>query len=71
MTPEDLREEINIQLELMETSVNELISLLEDLGDREPTMREKAAAAAFLTEFYSGIENIVKRISYYHGVPLH
>jgi hypothetical protein len=37
---------------------------------REPTVREKTAAAAFLAQFYSGIENILKRISRYHNVPL-
>lgn len=36
----------------------------------KPTVREKTAAAAFLAQFYTGIENILKRISRYHGVPL-
>jgi len=37
--------------------------LRRDLGDREPAIREKTAAGTFLAEFYSGIENILKRIS--------
>ena len=70
MKPEDLKEEISIELENMETVVNEVVALRNDLGPRAPTVREKTAGAAFLSEFYNGIENILKRISYFYGVPL-
>jgi len=70
MTVSQLREEIDIELEAMELIVKELVSLGQDLESREPTVREKTAAAAFLSQFYNGIENILKRISYYHDVPL-
>ena len=33
-------------------------------------MREQTAAAAFLAQFYNGVENILKRLSHYHNVPL-
>ena len=65
-----LREEIAIELEAMTQVVGELLALQQDVADREPTVREKTAAAAFLAQFYNGIENILKRISYYHDVPL-
>jgi hypothetical protein len=66
-----LREEISIELEMMETVVAEAVSLLRDSADvQEPTVREKTAAAAFLAQFYGGIENILKRIHRYHGIPL-
>jgi hypothetical protein len=32
--------------------------------------REQTAAAAFLAQFYSGLENILKRIAHYHKIPL-
>lgn len=61
MTAADLREEI---------AVNELLAIQQDITGRAPTVREKTAAAVFLAQFYTGIENILKRISYYRGVPL-
>jgi hypothetical protein len=70
MTLSELREEISIELEMMEDIVAEAVSLLNDVADKEPTVREKTAAAAFLAQFYGGIENILKRIHRYHGVPL-
>jgi hypothetical protein len=70
VSPADLREEITVELEAMEITVNELLALQQDVADREPTIRENTAAAAFLAQFYNGLENILKRISHFHGVPL-
>jgi hypothetical protein len=70
MTSDELREEVGIELGLIETSVNEALSLFHDLADKEPTVREKTAAAAFIAQFYGGIENILKRIHRFHGVPM-
>lgn len=69
MTAAELYEEISIELDLIETSVNEAISLRNDLAGQEPSIREKTAAAAFLAQFYGGIENIMKRIHRYYGIP--
>lgn len=70
MTAEELREEVGIELELLENIVGELASLRSDLGTREPSVREKTAAAAFMAQFYGGVENILKRISRFCGVPV-
>jgi hypothetical protein len=67
---EALKEEIAIQLKMMERTVREIESLQADIGSGEPTTREIAAAAAFLSDFYTGVENILKRISRCSGVPL-
>ncbi|MEW6607670.1 MAG: hypothetical protein AB1414_09505 [bacterium] len=40
------------------------------MSKREPTVREKTAAGAFLAQFYGGIENILKRISHFYSIPL-
>ncbi len=62
MTSEELREEIAIELENIETVLRELSILHED-ARREVSVREKTVAAAFLAQFYSGIENhCVKRV---------
>jgi hypothetical protein len=70
MTLAELCEEISIELEMMGCTVHEVVSLLNDLADREPTVREKTAAAAFLAQFYGGIENILKRFHRFHGIPM-
>jgi hypothetical protein len=70
MTAKELREEINIELELIEAILAELVALSKDVSSREPTVREKTAAAAFMSQFYGGVENILKRISHYYSVPL-
>jgi hypothetical protein len=70
MTLDDLREEISIELESMGKIVNESLLLLNDLAGTKPTIREKTAAAAFLAQFYGGVENILKRIHRYHGIPM-
>jgi len=70
MTTEELREEISIELDSMEATVNEALSLYHDLANNEPTIREKTAAAAFIAQFYGGIENILKRIHRYYAVPM-
>jgi hypothetical protein len=68
--PAELREEVTVELEALEAIVNELLALHHDLAGREPTVREKTAAAAFLAQFYNGIENILKRINSYYEIAL-
>lgn len=70
MKPEELRKEIDIELELLESTLTELAALRNDVDEREPTVREKTAAGAFLAQFYEGIENILKRVCHFHGVPI-
>ena len=70
MTPDELREAIEIELDAIQVTVNELIALQRDVLHREPTVREQTAAAAFLAQFYNGVESILKRICLYHDVPL-
>ena len=70
MTFEELEEEVAFELEAIESTVTELLSLQGDVADREPTVREKTAAAAFLAQFYNGVENILKRLSRYHNIAI-
>jgi len=70
VTHDELREEIEIELESMAKMVREVVQLYRDVGDETPAMREKTAAGAFLAHFYNGVENILKRISRFYAVPL-
>ena len=70
MTAQELHKEISIELELIETTLKELSQLKNDIADREPTVREKTAAAAFMAQFYGGVENILKRISHFSNISL-
>jgi len=70
MTITELREEIAIELDAMQTVVTELEQLNQDVAERLPTLREKTAAGAFLAQFYTGVENILKRICAFYGVPV-
>jgi hypothetical protein len=70
VTAEELLEEFRIELELLDATVQEVKALAHDVADREPTVRERTAAGAFLAQFYTGVENILKRIIRYHDNPL-
>jgi hypothetical protein len=65
-----LHEEIALQIGFLEATIRELVLLRRELADREPTVREIAAASAFLADFYGGVENILKRISFHRGVSM-
>jgi hypothetical protein len=70
MKREDLQEEIGIEIENIHITIQELNAIYRDVGEKAPSVRDKTAAAAFLAQFYNGIENILKRISRFHGIPL-
>jgi hypothetical protein len=70
MNAAELRAEADIEFEHLDRVVEELVSLRRDVGDREPTLRELVAGGAFLTQFYNGVENLLKRISKHERVPL-
>ena len=62
MTRDRLREEIDIELENLTRCVNAVEELQRIATTREVTMYERAGAALILSQYYNGIENILKRI---------
>ena len=70
MNASDLREQIEIELGRMAATLAEISSLQDDLRDRVPSHREKAAAGAFLSQLYGGLENILVRVCKCCGVAI-
>jgi len=70
MSPEELAHDVRAELELMAETVAEVTRLVEDVHGRSPTVREQTAGGAFAAQFYSGVENILKRLCRFHGVAL-
>jgi hypothetical protein len=68
MHPTELRADVDAELAQMRRVIRELQALQQDVAGRTPTLREKVAGAGFLAQFYNGVENILKRISSFHGV---
>lgn len=70
MSEENLREEVSVQIAFLDATVHELCLIRDDLSDRQPTLRDISATAGFLSDFYGGVENILKRICVARDVDL-
>ena len=66
----DLVNEINIELKNMEIIVNETVNLIRTIGNDNPDNIQKTALAAFASQFYNGVENILKRIIKYYNLQM-
>ncbi len=58
----ELIEEINTELSNLDITVKSIKELYRIIADKEPDKFQKAAVNQFIMEFYSGVENILKRI---------
>lgn len=58
-----LKSEIQAELGKIQKVTNEIESLYGKIKDASPSLVELSAMATFLHNFYSGIENIMKRIA--------
>lgn len=70
MKPTELAEQIDIEFEAVQLTIDEIASLRKDVSGREPTVRELAAAGLFLANFYNGIENVLKRVCRFHEIDI-
>ena len=72
-----LKSEIYAELVKLKKVTNDIDSLFRNLEDKAPSLIELSAMATFLHNFYSGIENIMKKIATTidnnvpHGVSWH
>ena len=67
---EALIEEVNTELSYLEETKNQVNELLQIVDVRTPGNIEIAAANQFLSQFYNGIENVLKRIIKFVNLPL-
>ena len=68
--PELLAEEIDIEFKFLDDTSNDITELIALVSDNEPNNIEKAAATQYLSQFYNGMENILKRIIKYKNIKL-
>ncbi len=67
---EALIEEVNAEFSFLEETKNQVHELLQIVGGRSPGNIEIAAANQYLSQFYNGIENVLKRIIKFVNLPL-
>ena len=60
---DDLREQVEVELEQLNLLLSTHEVLLRRLAHTAPDAIELSALAAMLHSFYSGIENVLKRVS--------
>jgi hypothetical protein len=65
---QQLIDDVRGELGQMDIVVEELEAIEDDVEDRSATLRERAAASAFLASFYMGVENVLKRIARHHDI---
>lgn len=70
MKQQELIEEINIELESLDITITSIVELRSIIGENEPDKFQKAAINQFVSEFYNGIENILKRICKYNNITV-
>lgn len=65
-----LTEEIRLELKELSIIVNVFEALLESTKNNLPTNVHKTVLGGFASQFYSGIEKILKRIHKYYNIKL-
>jgi hypothetical protein len=70
MEIEDLREQIETELDLIRETLNRVDRLRLKIGKEEPDDDQLAAAGAYLANLYTGVENILKRIVKFRHLSL-
>ncbi|MDQ1265863.1 MAG: hypothetical protein QG635_1015 [Bacteroidota bacterium] len=70
MSPDKLIEGINIEIESLEQLFADISNFPDYQGERAVTNYDKAAIALMLSQFFNGIENILKRILDYKSIKI-
>lgn len=70
MTIQQLTDEVTNEIQYLDITVKSINELNFIIANNEPDVFQKAAMNQFVSEFYNGIENILKRICKFHQVTL-
>lgn len=70
MTAQELIEEVATEFECLDTTIGLVVELNSIIAGNDPDNFQKAAVNQFISEFYNGIENILKRICKFNNVPV-
>ena len=70
MNPDKYKQEVNFELRNIDQLIFEISSLVNIIGNKTPDIVQISAMSTFVAQFYSGIENIMKRTSKYNDIPL-
>jgi hypothetical protein len=70
MILQELIDEINTEIGYLDLTITSITTLNDLIADLEPDIIQKAAMNQFISEFYNGIENILKRICKYNKVTV-
>lgn len=62
MNPEDLKEEISTELKNLDTLIADIIDVYDKASADSPEKLHIASITLYVAQFYTGIENILKRI---------
>jgi hypothetical protein len=65
-----LIDEIKIELSSMKIISKDIKTLIQEVGENQPTNIHKTALGGMAAQFYNGIENILKRILKYNKINL-
>lgn len=62
--------EVEIEFSFLEETINDIKELLTLVSDKTPNRIELAASSQFLSQYYNGLENILKRVVKYNKISL-
>lgn len=63
-------QEVALEIENLTLLIQELQKIIDAQELNEPDIVLKTATSSFMAQYYTGIENILKRISKYFSIPL-
>ena len=70
MSSEELRRQLNMEIQLMEQTVAEIEHALPEVDSASLDTLRRAGFGALLMNLYNGIENILMRIARFEGIPI-